>query len=509
MKFEEVITTGLSRSFNVVIAAQDVESQFEAELKNLKARSSMKGFRPGHAPVSLLKKQHGPAIRGQVLEQMVNTAAEKIVSEKKFKLADTPNVEVDPYEEGANLSFQLALDILPEIALPDLSKIKLERLVAKADPAAVKKNLDALIASQKFYKEAAKGATAKSGDALVIDFVGTIEGEKFEGGEAQDFQLELGSGSFIPGFEDQLTGARAGDNLIVKVTFPDDYNMKELAGKEGEFDVKIKTIKVRKVGKVDDESAKALGFDSIKTLKEIIVKRKEDESEELARAIAKRKLLDLLAEENKFEVPTGMVAREYKVIWLRIKDDMVANGELSKAEAKTQEEPEDQADREEFMSIAERRVRLGLLLAEIGAAENITVSRDEVNQQIFVEARSFPGQEQEVLDYYKKNEHAMKAARAPVYEDKVVDLIFEKARVTEKNVTHDQLTKAYEALEDDTELADEKPAKKPAKKTTKKTAKSPAKGTPKSPAAKKAKASTPAAKKVTKKTPTGKTAKKK
>ncbi len=506
MKFEEVISTGLSRSFNVVIAAQDVESQFEAELKNLKARSNMKGFRPGHAPVSLLKKQHGPAIRGQVLEQMVNTAAEKIVSEKNFKLADTPNVEVDPYEEGANLSFQLALDILPVFDLPDLSKIKLERLVAKAEPAAINKIIDELIASQKFYEDAAKGAKAKSGDALVIDFVGTIGGEKFEGGEAQDFQLELGSGSFIPGFEDQLTGAKAGDNVIVKVTFPEDYNMKELAGKEGEFDVKINAIKVRKTGKVDDESAKALGFDSIKTLKDIMAKKKEDEYAELARAIAKRKLLDLLAAENKFEVPAGMVSREYKVIWLRIKDDMVANGELSEAEAKTQEEPADQADREDFINIAERRVRLGLLLAEIGAAENVTVSRDEVNKQIFVEARRFPGQEQEVLDYYQNNENAKKAARAPVYEDKVVDLIFEKAKVAEKSVTPDQLTRAYEALEADEEMPEEKPAKKAKKKPApKKTAKKSAK---KAPAKKTATGKTPA-KKVTKKPPAKKKAKKK
>ncbi|MEE8258610.1 MAG: trigger factor [Sphingomonadales bacterium] len=505
MKFEEVISTGLSRSFNVVIAAQDVESQFEAELKNLKARSNMKGFRPGHAPVSLIKKQHGPAIRGQVLEQMVNTAAEKIVSEKNFKLADTPNVEVEPYEEGANLSFQLALDILPVFDLPDLSKIKLERLVAKPESAVINKIIDELIASQKFYKDAAKGAKAKSGDALVLDFVGTIGGEKFEGGEAQDFQLELGSGSFIPGFEDQLTGAKAGDNVIVKVTFPGDYNMAELAGKDSEFDVEIKAIKVRKVGKVDDESAKALGFDSIKTLKDIMAKKKEDEYAGLARAIAKRKLLDLLAAENKFEVPAGMVSREYKVIWLRIKDDMVANGELSEAEAKTQEEPADQADREDFMNIAERRVRLGLLLAEIGAAENVTVSREEVNQQIFAEARRFPGQEQEVLDYYQNNENAMKAARAPVYEDKVVDLIFEKARVAEKSVTPDHLTMAYEALEADEEMPEEKPAKKAKKPAPEKSAKKPAKKAP----AKKASARKAPAKKATKKAPAKKKAKKK
>jgi len=486
MKFEEISSDGLKRTYKVEIAAKDIETQIQVELEGLKSKVDMKGFRPGHAPIALLEKQHGPAIRGQVLEQMVNAAAEKIVTDSKIKPAGDPAVDKVKYEEGSNLEFQLDVDILPEIKLPDLTRIKLDRLKAGADDRAVKKVIEGLLEQQKIFEDSPKGAKAKLGDAVVIDFIGRVGGKKFEGAEADDFQLELGSGSFIEGFEDQLVGKKAGDTAFVKVTFPENYNMKEVAGKAAEFEVTVKGVKVRKQGKADDAFAKALGFDHLKGLTESITKKIEDDNASLARALVKRKLLDHLAAEHTFEVPPRMVEREYQEIWERIKEDMLASGDLSAEDAKTLEEPKDAADRKDFRHIAERRVRLGLLLAEIGNVNNVTVNQEEINHQIMFEARRFPGQEQAVFDYYRKNDAAMKSARAPVYEDKVVDLILASAKVTEKDVTTDQLTAAYDAME----TADDGAGQKPAKKAKKATA-SPAAGT------------------VTKKAPSKKAAKKK
>ena len=480
MKFEELNIKGLTRSYKVVVAAQDVEDQINAELEGLKARVNLKGFRPGHAPVSLLKKQHGPAVRGQVLEKMVNTAADQVVKDNNIQPADRPSVDLIKYEEGCDLEFQLDIHVLPKITVPDLSKISLERLTAKAGDEAVTKVLDGLLAQQKLFEDAPKSRAAKKGDAVVIDFLGKIGGKPFEGAEAEDFQLELGSGSFIEGFEDQLTGARAGDQRVVKVTFPENYNMEGAAGKDAEFEVTVKLVRTRKQTKADDEFAKSLGFGDLNELKASISKKIEDDNDSLTRSMIKRRLLDVLAAENVFDVPPGMVKREYQEIWKSIREDLIHSGELSAEKAKKLDQPEDQADREDFRNIAERRVRLGLLLAEIGRANNVIVSQEEVNQQILFEAKRFPGQEKEVFDYYRDNAQAVQSARAPVYEDKVVDLILAAAQVTEKTVTSDQLAKAYEAMEtEDAAEAEDTVEKKPARKAAAK------KAAPKKTAAKK------------------------
>ena len=465
MKFEALNTEGLTRSYKVIVAANDIETKIDAELEGLKTKINLKGFRPGHAPVSLLRKQHGSQVRSQVLEKLVNTAADKVVKDNNIKPADTPTVDVLSYEEGSDLEFKLDIHVLPDIDLPDLTKISLDRLVAKADDKTIGKVMDGLLAQQKQFEDAPKTKASKKGDAVVIDFLGKIDGVPFEGAEADDFQLELGSGSFIEGFEEQLVGKKVGDKTVVKVTFPENYNMEGVAGKDAEFDVTINKVRSRKEAKADDEFAKSLGFGDLKELTTSITKKIDDDNDNLARSMIKRKLLDRLSEDNAFDVPPGMVDREYGEIWKTIREDMIQSGELTVEAAKEMTEPEDQADRDDFLQIAERRVRLGLLLAEIGRVNNVTVSQEEINQQILFEAKRFPGQEEQVFDYYRKNAEAVQSARAPVYEDKVVDLILLAAKVTEKNVTHDQLSDAYEAMEAEDAGEEEKPAKKkPAKK---------------------------------------------
>jgi len=493
MKFEALNEKGLTRSYKVVVAAKDIEERINAELEGLKTKVNLKGFRPGHAPVSLLKKQHGQAVRGQVVEKLVNSAADKVVKDKKIKPADTPTVDLISFDEGADLEFKLDIHVLPDIKLPDLSKIKLERLVAKGDDAALGKVMDGLLAQQKLFEDAPKTKAAKSGDAVVIDFLGKIGGIPFEGAEAEDFQLELGSGAFIEGFEKQLIGAKEGDARVVKVTFPENYNMEGVAGKDAEFDVTVKKVRTRRESKADDEFAKSLGFGSLKELHSSIRAKIDEDHANLSHSIIKRKLLDVLAEENVFDVPPGMIDREYAEIWRTIREDMVSSGELSAEEAKKMTGPEDQADRDDFRNIAERRVRLGLLLAEIGRENNVLVTPEEINQQILFEAKRFPGQEQQVFDYYKENPEAVQGARAPVYEEKVVKLILSKAVVAEKSVSGEALSKAYQEMEaeDAGEAEEKKPAKKPAKKAA------PAKKPAKKAAAKKPAAKKPAAKKKT------------
>lgn len=500
MKINELSAEGLTRSYKVVIAAKDVESKVRSELEGLKDKVTIKGFRPGKTPVSVLEKMHGKAVRGQVLERMVNESAEKVFKEKKIQPVTAPHVHNLKFERDKDVEFELEIQVLPEIKIPDFSKFKLERLKAKVDDAAVNEIIDGLLKQHKSFKDAPKGAAAKKGDAVVIDFIGKVDDKPFEGAEAEDYQLELGSGSFVPGFEDQLVGARAGDEKTVKVTFPKDYDHDKVAGKKTEFEVKVKAIKTPVATKADDTFAKSLGFDDLKALKQSITKQITDDNQALSRALAKRKLLDKLADAAKFDVPKGMVDQEYGQIWERIKEDMVMSGEVKAEDIKGQMEPTEESDRAEFRAIAERRVRLGLLLAEIGRVNDVQVSPDEISKQILFEAQKYPGQEQKVFDYYRSSPQAAESARAPVYEDKVVDLIFSKAEVSEKTITTDELKKAYQKMEEEDEQGAVKETKPSKKKPAKKTA--PKKTSTKKTAPKKAPAKKPAAKKVpTKKAP--------
>lgn len=455
MQINETVNEGLKREFTVLVEAGELEQRVTAELNRLRGQIRMPGFRPGKVPASLIRKLHGPAIEGQVLESTIQETTSKLLDEKALRPATQPNIEVTKFESGSDLEYKVALEVLPQIESPEFSGLELEKLVADVADEAIGDLLTRLAAQQKSFKAAAKTRKAKSGDALLIDFVGKVDGEAFEGGSAEGFQLELGSGRFIPGFEEQLEGVKSGDEIAVNVTFPEDYGAKELAGKAAVFDVTVKEVQVAEEAKVDDDLAKNLGLDDLAGLKDVLKRQIEQEQAQMSRAHLKRQLLDALAERHHFEVPQSMVEAEFQQIWQTL---------LSQSsEDERKELEENEGEKADYRAIAERRVRLGLLLAQVGQDNKVEVRQEEVNRLIAQEAQRFPGQEKQVFEFYRKNANAMAQLRAPLYEDKVVDFVLELAKVTEKKVDRAALEAALEADEARTEAApeaDKKPAPK-------------------------------------------------
>jgi len=415
-----------------------------------------------------------------------------------------PKVEITSYENGSDLEYTIDVEIVPEFDLPDLSKLKLERLVAEADESQLDERIAEIASQQKDYKKAAKTYKAKDGDAVLIDFLGKIDDVAFDGGAAEGHQLVLGSNSFIPGFEDQLVGTKAGDEVDVKVTFPENYQAEALAGKEAVFAVTVHEVQKPSDVEINDDLAVRLGLENLEGLKDVLKGQLSQETDGMSRTALKRSLLDALAEEVNFEVPASMMDMEFEQIINQLKMDALREAMETNPEAKPEdiEEPSDEV-KDEYRAISERRVRLGLLLSEIGQANDVTVAQEEVTRMIAQEARRYPGQEQQVFEFYQNNPQAMAQVRAPLYEEKVVDFILELATVTDKTVSREELVKA---LEEDDEVAEvakkaapkkkaaakKAPAKKPAAK------KEPAKkAAAKKPAAKKAPAKKPAAKKTT------------
>ena len=499
MKIEEVSSKGLSHEFKVVVPAADIDKLVDAQIAEIKASIKLPGFRPGKVPTSLLKKQYGQSVMGKVLEQSVAESSEKLFKEKDLKPAMQPNVEVVHFAEGDDFTYSIKIETLPVVKLPDLKKIKLERLVAKVDPKDVTKAITELASQQKRFKKAAKATKAKIGNAVLIDYVGTRDGVPFDGGAGDDFELELGSSMFIPGFEEQLVGVKADDEKTVKVSFPEEYHAPELAGAAVEFKVLVKEVRQTDVVKIDDQLAKDLGVEDLPALKKAMEDRISQESEGVTRSILKRNLLDQLADISKFDVPEGMIKLEFDQIWQRIKMDAIQSGEAVEADFEGMEGPADKKENKEYQDIAERRVRLGLLLSEIGQAEDVQITQEELNRRVMQEAQRYPGQEKEVFEYFKKDANAMAQLRAPIYEEKVCDLIITKAQVKDKPATRKQLEDAISRLEDDENpkpkakkaSAKKAPAKKAAEKKTA-AKKAPAKKAP----AKKVAAKKPAAKKA-------------
>lgn len=495
MKIDQISSDGLKQSYKVLIEASEIDKKVKTELASLKDKVAIKGFRPGKTPMSLLEKTHGKAVRGQLLERMVNESIEKLYNDNKIQPATTPNVEILKFEEKSDLEFKLEVEVVPEIKTPEISRLKLERLVAKPDPGAVKSRMEALLEQNKQFADAPEGAAARKGDTVVIDFKGTIGGKPVEGAEAEGHALELGSGAFIPGFEEQLLGAKKGDRKTVKVTFPKDYQVDDVAGKEVTFEVTVRNLRTPKAAKLDDGFAKSLGFADLKALKDHVARQLDAENAAVSRQVVKRRLLDVLSDQVRFKVPEGMIEREYQQIWERLKNEMMMAGEATAEELEKKDGPDDPRERKEFRAIAERRVRLGLLLAEIGRKHEVSVSQDEINQQVIAEAQRYPGREREILDFYKKNPQAMEAIRAPVFEEKVIDLILEKAAVKDKPVTPEELRKEQARLEEyegpvgeegksaKAKPAAKKSAKKPARKSAKKAAPKAGKRGAKKPAA--------------------------
>lgn len=460
MQVTETNADGLKREFKVVVPAAQLEARTESRLAEIAREVKLPGFRPGKVPLKIVRQKYGASIMGEVLEAAVNEGTGSAIQDKGLKPAMQPKVEITSYAEGKDLEFTVALEVLPEITAMDFATLSLEREKAAAPEGEINDTL-ARIAERHEGSETVERAAA-AGDVVVIDFVGKKDGEAFAGGTAEGYSLKLGSNTFIPGFEDQLVGKSAGDAVVVEVTFPEGYGNEDLAGKPATFDVTVHEVRATKAAEMDDELAKKVGMDSLDALKQAIKDELTRELDGIARTKLKRVLLDQLAANHDFQVPEGMVEQEFEAIWKQIEQDKEA-GRLDPADADKDEE----TLKTEYRTLAERRVRLGLLLADVGQKNEVTVTQDDLNKALIEEARRFPGQEHLVFQYYKNNQEALNSLRAPIFEDKVIDFILELAKVTDKEVSVEDLRKdPDEAGEAKAEEA------KPKKKATKKKAES-------------------------------------
>ena len=435
MQVTELSADGLKREYRIVVAANEIADRVSGRLTELSRTIRMPGFRPGKVPVSLLRKQYGRSVMGEVVEQAVNQGSQQAISDHELRPALRPKIEVTSFDEGADLEFTMALEVLPEVPKIDLKTIALTRPVATLDDGAVDKALGNIAERSRAFAPPAEARPSQSGDRVIIDFHGTVDGEPFEGGHAHDFPLVLGAGMMVPGFEDQLIGKQVGDEVTVDVSFPEAYPNPALAGKAASFAVEIKEIGEPQPLAVDDDLAKGQGFDDLAALRSALREGMEREYARVSRLRVKRALLDHLAEICKFEVPAGMVELEFEAIWQQLKREIAAG--------KGDEEPAepDETVRAEYHDIAERRVRLGLILSDVGQANELKVEQSELNAAVLDQARRYPGQEQKVLDFFKNTPQALDQLRAPLYEDKVVDLILQLANVTDRPVTPEELMK--------------------------------------------------------------------
>lgn len=464
MQITETAAEELHREYKIVVGAKDLDARLTGRLAEMKSRVHLKGFRPGKAPVSFLKKTYGKSMMGEIVEAAVNEGSQKAVADNALKPAYPPRVEpvgdLQAVVEGkADLEFTVKVDLMPDFQLNDPAKLKVEKLVAEVSDSNVDEAVANLAEQSRTYSLRAEGEAAEKGDQVTIDFVGKVDSEEFEGGKAQNFNLRLGSGQFIPGFEDQVAGARANEVRDVKVTFPADYNAANLAGKDAVFVVTVKEIRKPDELASGDELAKRLGLDSLATLKDRLREQLKNDYGRASRMHLKRRILDALDESHSFPLPQVMVEGEFNAIWKQVEDELRRGGKTAEDEGKSEDEL-----KKEYRSIAERRVRLGLVLARIGEQNGIQVSPDEINRAIVARARQFPGQEQQVFDFYAKNQQAQIEIRAPLYEEKVVDFIAELAEVSERFVDRDTLfldpDEAAEKLKAEAELAKPKKKKK-------------------------------------------------
>jgi trigger factor len=449
MQVTELAADGLKRQFKIVVPAGDLSAKVDERLVEMARTAQMPGFRPGKVPVGLLKKQYGQALFGEAVEQAVNSSTAKAIEDRGLKPALQPRVDLKQLEEGKDVEFEVAIEVLPEIGKLDFSDIELERLKAVVPDKDVDEAIERIAKANRQQKPVDPPRPAQKGDAIKLDFVGSVDGTEFPGGTAQDYTLELGSASFIPGFEDQLIGAEVGKPVDVKVTFPADYGNTELAGKEAVFKCTIKEIHEFVDKPADDELAKKNNFENLEAMRKAVGERIGQDYARISRSMIKRQLLDKLAEAHKFAVPEGLVEGEFKAIWQRIEEAKKAGEKL--------EDDEDKM-RQEYRDIAERRVRLGLLLADVGRSNSIEVTPEELNQAVMREAMRYPGQERQVLEFYGKNAELKEQLRAPIFEEKTVDFILELAKVADKPVTPEELLKAAREAEEKEEKDDEKPA---------------------------------------------------
>jgi trigger factor len=466
MQATQTLSEGLKREFKVVVPAADLESKLTGELAGLKDRVRINGFRPGKVPLSYLRRLYGRAVMADVVQNAVNDANRRIIEEHSLKLAQEPQVtfpedkaEIEAVMEAkADLAFTVALEVLPQIEIKDHSGIELTKEVAEVGEADINEALERMAKQNRSFSP--KDGAAEAGDRVTVDFVGTIDGKPFDGGKAEDIKVEIGSNSFIPGFEDQLVGAKAGEERTVNVTFPENYLAPNLAGKAASFAVKVKAVESPDPLKIDDELAKGFGMESLEKLKDALREAIGRDFAAQSRRKLKRLLLDALDEQYDFELPTSLVEQEFAGVWAQVEAEMKQSGKTFADEDTTEEEA-----RAEYRRIAERRVRLGLVLAEIGEKADVKITDDEVTQAVIERARQFPGQEKAVWDYYRKNPQALAEIRAPIFEEKVVDHLLGQVKVTEKTVSRGVL---FSDDEDGEAGADEGKKAKKASKSKKK-----------------------------------------
>lgn len=439
MQIEELKVDGLSRTYNVTIPKEELSKKLEAKIQEIQPEVSLKGFRPGKVPVSHIRKMFGQSIMKDVVEDVLNESSQKAINDNNIRPAGQPKIDLrangeDVTKGDADLEYQLTVETIPDFEPVDPEKLKFTRLTCEVSDEMVTERIEELAKGQKTYKKKAKTAKAKEGDAVLINFTGRIDGEAFDGGAMDEHQLVLGSGTFIPGFEDQLIGTKAGEKLDVTVTFPEEYGAAELAGKEAVFETEVLEVQGEKDAVVDDALAEKFGLENLEKLTEIVKEGLTNEFDVQQRMKLKRAILDELDGKHEFDLPPGMVEAEFGNIWQQVQSEKEA-GQLDEDDA-SKSEDELKAD---YRKIAERRVRLGLVLAEMGTKAEIQVSNEEIQQAMVAEARQYPGQEEQVIEFYQKNPQAIAQLRAPIYEEKVVDLIIEKAKITDKAVDREKL----------------------------------------------------------------------
>jgi trigger factor len=448
MQVTETLNEGLKHEFKVNVPASDLDAKADARLVDLKDKVRLNGFRPGKVPVSHLKKVYGRSVMAETIDQTIRDANTQIFTERGYRLATEPKItmpteekEVEQILSGkSDLTYTVSIEVVPAIQLADFKSFKVEKPVAEVSDADVDEAIKRIADQNRAYAAKAAGAKAENGDRVTINFKGTIEGVPFEGGTGENIQVTIGSNTFIPGFEEQLIGIAAGDTRTLKVSFPKNYASDKLAGQAAEFETTATLVEAPQQTVVDDEFAKTLGLESLDKLKQAARERLAAEFAGATRQRVKRALLDRLDESHRFEAPPSLVDQEFDLMWTSIKAEMESSGKTFADEDTTEE-----AAREEYRKIADRRVRLGLVLSEIGEKNKITVTEDEVGRAVIERARSMPGREKEVWDYYRNNANALAQLRAPIYEDKVVDFILELANVTEKKVSREELYKDDDA----------------------------------------------------------------
>ena len=443
MQVTQTHADGLKREFQIVLPAQDLSSRMATQLSEMQAKARIKGFRPGKVPIPHLRRLYGRQIMAEVVQEAVGEARNKMIEENDLRVAGEPKFDVDgdenvlerALEAKGDLTFKVALEVLPKVEVGSLDDIEIEKLVADVPEEEVSRIVELLANQNRTFEPKGAGATAEKGDKATIDFVGKIGEEAFEGGSGEGIDLVLGSNSFIPGFEDQVVGMSVGDERTITVSFPADYGAAQLAGKEASFGTSLKAIAAPQDLALDDEFAKNFGLDSFDKLKDSIRDNITRDYGQASRAKWKKALLDTLDKRYAFELPQGLVEQEFDAVWRQVEAEKTRSGTAPEDEGKSED-----ALKAEYRAIAERRVRLGLVLAEIGKDANVQVTQEELNQALMERVRQFPGEEKQVFDYFRQNPQMMAQIQAPLFEEKVVDHIVSKAKVTEKKVSKEELS---------------------------------------------------------------------